>query len=79
MSKPWKEGRGQKVIGIDCEMHFLQSLQKFNPQIYLGPAYPLTPPYRSSPTGPAFPTRLRLQMDLPETHTMNTPNTISRP
>ena len=44
------------------------------------PTYPLTPPpLPSSPSGPALPTRPRLQMERSETHTMTTPNTISRP
>ena len=52
-------------------MHFLQSFQKFSPQIYLGPASPLALPYPSSPPGPALPTRLRLQKELPEKSTHN--------
>ena len=44
------------------------------------PTYPLTPPpHPSSPSGPALPNRQRLQMEHSETHTMTTPNTISRP
>lgn len=33
-------------------MYLLLSFQKFNPEIYLGPAYPLTPFHSSSPTTP---------------------------
>lgn len=52
-------------------MYLLLSFQKFNPEIYLGPAYPLTPFHSSSPTTPDLPTTLRLQMELPERNVHN--------